>query len=343
MKQDDLKTDKLYKALQQYPKKRIGLDELKTLCGFSENYRDQILVLAEAGVLQAVKNSGTDGNLQKPLYLRYTIRLEEETPDTEEIYTLHPRLTANGYLLKKPKEYFRHKQFLLCLSKWLSTSVKSTQMSRRERSFEIFGDEKMLDKHVSFLESIAVSGQTLCYYETPDQCFADYIPIRKAEMTLLICENKDIWFNIRRLMYEQGLWVLFGVPIDGVIFGQGNDITGKSKFLSYSHFLGAERVKYLYCGDIDRAGFDIFLRLCKEAEELQISLFVPAYRKMLELAGTRDLPDSDDARNLLPDMTEVLPMFKVQEQQQIMRILQERKRLPQEILSFPILMDHMSR
>lgn len=119
---------------------------LKTLCDFSENYRDQILALADKGVLQAIKNSGTDGNLQKPLYLRYTIRLKEETPDTEEIYTLHPRLTANGYLLKKPKEYFRHKQLLLCLSKWLSTSAKSTQMSRRERSFEIFGDEKMLDQ-----------------------------------------------------------------------------------------------------------------------------------------------------------------------------------------------------
>ncbi len=58
----------------------------------------------------------------------------------------------------------------------------------------------------------------------------------------------------------------------------------KEKFRSYAQYLGADETRFLYCGDIDRAGFDIFIRLCKEAKELHIELFVPAYQKMLELS-----------------------------------------------------------
>jgi hypothetical protein len=214
-------------------------------------------------------------------------------------------------------------------------------MSRRERSFAIFGEEKELDNHLRLLECLGISGDTLKYYETPEQCFSDYIPIRKKQMTLLICENKDIWFNLRRLMYESGVCSLFDTQIDGVIFGQGNDITGKGKFRSYAQYLGADKISFLYCGDIDRAGFDIFLRLCKGTEELHIALFLPAYRKMLELGQSIQLPDSDDGRNVMPDMSEILPLFSDDEQKQITEILQNNKRLPQEILSYPVLADNM--
>lgn len=160
-------------------------------------------------------------------------------------------------------------------------------------------------------------------------------------MTLLICENKDTWFNIRRLMYESEADTLFDTRIDGVIFGQGNDITGKDKFRSYATFLGADTVHFLYCGDIDRAGFDIFLRLCNAADELHIELFVPAYQKMLELSRSIQLPDSDDGRCIIPEMSEILPLFQDNEQKQITQILQDNKRLPQEILSYPVLADNM--
>jgi hypothetical protein len=160
-------------------------------------------------------------------------------------------------------------------------------------------------------------------------------------MTLLICENKDIWFNVRRLMYESEVNTLFDTHIDGVIFGQGNDITGKDKFRSYADYLGADEVYFLYCGDIDRAGFDIFQRLCKAAEELSIELFVPAYQKMLELSCNYQLPDSEDGRSIIPEVSGILPKFRADEQEQIMQILQENKRLPQEILSYPILADNM--
>ncbi|MBR1591401.1 MAG: hypothetical protein IJ666_00020 [Ruminococcus sp.] len=332
----------LYKVLQEFPRKRITLEELGRLCSDPEQLIEQIKELNDKCVLVPVKSSGTNGNQKNPLFMRYTICIEntiQVSPD--EIYALHPRLSANGYLLRNRMQFVNNRAFLCRLSEWLTNHKGNDVMSRRERSFSIFGEEKELDNHLKLLEAIGLSGDTLKYYETPEQCFSDYIPVRKQKMTLLICENKDIWFNIRRLMYESGVCSLFDIQIDGVIFGQGNDITGKDKFRSYSAYLGAYIVHFLYCGDIDRAGFDIFLRLCKAAEELHIELFLPAYRKMLELSRNIQLPDSEDRRCIIPKMSDILPMFQADEQKQITQILQDNKRLPQEILSYPVLADNM--
>ncbi len=332
----------LYKALQDFPRKRITLEELSGLCTDSDNFYEQIKEMTDNGVLMPVKSSGTNGNQKNPLFMRYTICFENKiqvSPD--EIYALHPRLSANGYLLCNRMQYVNNKAFLCRLSEWLTDHEGSDMMSRRERSFSIFGEEKELDNHLRLLEAIGISGDTLRYYETPEQCFSDYIPVRKPDMTLLICENKDIWFNIRRLMYESEANTLFDTKIDGVIFGQGNEITGENKLRSYAAFLRADTIHFLYCGDIDRAGFDIFQRLCKAAEEQHIELFLPAYRKMLELCRNIQLPDSEDERCIIPEMSGILPKFLADEQEQLTQILQYNKRLPQEILSYPVLADNM--
>ena len=332
----------LYKALQDLPRKRITLEELSSFCTESEHLYEQIKELTDQGVLVPIKSSGTNGNQKNPLFMRYTICIEntiQVSPD--EINALHPRLSANGYLLRDRMQFVNNRAFLCRLTEWLTKQKGNDMMSRRERSFAIFGEEKELDHHLRLLEAIGITGDTLRYYETPEQCFSDHIPVRKSNMTLLICENKDIWFNIRRLMYESQANTLFDTQIDGVIFGKGNDITGKDKFRSYAAYLGADTIRFLYCGDIDRAGFDIFLRLCKAAEELHIELFFPAYKKMLELSRNIQLPDSDDGRCIMPEMSGILPHFTTDEQKQITQILGDNKRLPQEILSYPVLADNM--
>ena len=332
----------LYKALQDFPRKRITLEELSRLCSDSEQLNEQIKELTNQGVLVPIKISGTNGNQKNPLFMRYTICIEntiQVSPD--EINALHPRLSANGYLLRNRMQFVNNRAFLCRLTEWLTNQKGNDMMSRRERSFAIFGEEKELDNHLRLLKAIGITGDMLRYYETPEQCFSDYIPVRKSTMTLLICENKDIWFNIRRLMYESHANTLFDTQIDGVIFGKGNDITGKDKFRSYAAYLGADTIRFLYCGDIDRAGSDIFLRLCKAAEELHIELFLPAYKKMLELSRNIQLPYSEDKRCIIPEMSGILLKFLVDEQEQITHIVQNNKRLPQEILSYPVLADNM--
>lgn len=53
------------------------------------------------------------------------------------------------------------------------------------------------------------------------------ISLKKEQYGLLICENKDIWFNIRRCMFENNYKSLFGMHIDGVVYGDGNKVSQK--------------------------------------------------------------------------------------------------------------------
>ena len=125
----------LYKALQDFPRKRITLEELSRLCTDSENLYEQIKELTDNGVLVPVKSSGTNGNQKNPLFMRYTVCIEntkQVSPD--EIYALHPRLSANGYLLRNRIQFVNNRAFLCRLSEWLTDYKGNDMMSRRERT-----------------------------------------------------------------------------------------------------------------------------------------------------------------------------------------------------------------
>ena len=58
----------------------------------------------------------------------------------------------------------------------------------------------------------------------------------KDKMTILVIENKDTWYTVRKLMNaEKGDYFLYGEEIDGLLYGEGNNFVrtmlnlGKSK------------------------------------------------------------------------------------------------------------------
>ena len=69
-------SNKLYKALQDFPRKRITLEELSRFCTGSEHLYEQINDLVERGSLTPIKSSGTNGNQKNPLFMRYNICIE---------------------------------------------------------------------------------------------------------------------------------------------------------------------------------------------------------------------------------------------------------------------------
>ena len=201
----------LHRFIKAYPRKRVTLEELREKCPDAEELQEQIIALVNNGVLAPVKNSGTNGNKVNPLYMKYNI-CTEKSPEipTDDIYALHPHLLENGYLLRNKLQYANNRKFLQDMSRWLTSHHNDGMMSRRERSLVIFGDEKMLDNHLKLLEGMGITVEDLDYYETPEECYSDYIPVRKPEMTLLVCENKDRWFNIRRVLLNQWLNMIYG-------------------------------------------------------------------------------------------------------------------------------------
>ena len=243
----------------------------------------------------------------------------------------------------KPEEYKEYRFLIQKLDRYLfSRNGKEIAISRKERSFELFDEEKALDDKTfcALLERIGITADTLAFYDTPEYCFNDYIPDRKAQMTLLICENKDIWFNIRRMMFENNATNIFDTHIDGVVFGCGNKVGGISALTSYTEFIGSE-VKYLYWGDIDREGLNIYSRAVRANPNINIKLFVPAYEEMLRLAQTKNIPDSDDERNRIEDYSQIFGLVDQNLRTIFEQSIQNNKRIPQEIITYAFLKENM--
>lgn len=203
---------KKIEKLKKYGKKTISKTDLESVFATSsdEALFEIISILSEQQILAPIKNSKTNGNRLYPIYLKYKVAIPQETYETElkEINALHPLLQNNSYLQSKPEEYKEYRFLIQKLDRYLfSRNGKEIAISRKERSFEIFDEEKALDDKTfcALLDRIGITSNELAFYDTPEYCFNDYIPDRKAQMTLLICENKDIWFNIRRMMFENNV------------------------------------------------------------------------------------------------------------------------------------------
>jgi len=338
---------KKIEKLKKYGKKTISKTDLETLFAVSsdEDLFGIISVLSEQEILYPIKNSKTNGNRLYPIYLKYKISLPQDTYEAElkEISVLHPLLQSNGYLQSKLEEYKKYRLHLQKLDRYLFYRNKNEiSISRKERSFEIFDEEKTLDDKTfcSLLERIGITADTLAFYDTPEYCFNDYIPDRKAQMTLLICENKDIWFNIRRMMFENNATNIFDTHIDGVVYGCGNKVSGMDALTSYTEFIGSE-VKYLYWGDIDRAGLNIYLSAVRANPNIDIKLFVPAYEEMLRLAQTRNIPNSDDERKHIEDYSQIFDFVDQNLRTIFEQNIQNNKRIPQEIITYAFLKEIM--
>ena len=332
--------------LQRFGKRTITLEELSsvtnTVSSDVRNLYTRIQEVCELGYIEPVKNSGKNGNISYPLYKKYRILVKEEADNEtiDEIRKLHPLLLRSGYLSANPLEFQKNRAVIECLSAYLFGDKDVTFISRKERSFEIFGHEKTLDDSMvkALLRKLQITESELRFYDTPEYCFHDYIPVRKDHMMLLICENKDIWFNIRRRMFEDGVKGLFGIPIDGVVYGEGNKVSDRTGALEeYVKFMGEPDVKFLYWGDIDREGFDIFRRTKDANDMLDISLFVPGYKKMIERAKNIELEDSPSSKKQGMRFDDLINDFSDDERNFLTDIFENNKLIPQEIISYKYL------
>ncbi len=329
--------------LDKYGKKIIALEDLRGILNItmsdSQEMYEAIGDLVNKGYLEPVKNSGITGNKKYPLNKKYRILIENESYENElkQIGKLHPLLQKSGYLLNHPKDYLTFKVEIEKLNAYFFSSCSKEPVSRKERSFEIFGRERVLDdsSFKSFLKNMQITETDLNFYDTPEYCFHDYIPSRKEKMTLLICENKDIWFNIRRCMFENHWNTLFGIEIDGVVYGNGNKVSQKQGALfEYIKFMGNPEVSFLYWGDIDREGMDIFRRTKEVNKDLNISLFIPGYRKMIEKARNTDIEDSLSSKKEGMCFEDLFMDFTPDEVTFLNTVLAENKLIPQEIIPF---------
>lgn len=338
---------RIIELLKKYKKKRIELQQIREIACISnmdtESLYRLIKHLEKENILSCVEASGKTGNRLYPLYNKYKINIRNTIDEQtfNEISELHPLLQKSGYLVKNPDVFFQYRNQIRMLNRYFFSQNTGVAISRKERSYQIFGKEKLFDKNeknslYSLITNLKIE-QDLNFYDTPEFWFPDYIPYKDEKMVLLICENKDIWFNIRRKMFENGMDSVFGVKINGLIYGMGNKITqNEVTFTHYVEMVGlSEDTKFYYWGDIDKEGLYIYQRFKVLNKHLDISLFVPGYINMINIAKNRDwIEDSESDRQIDVNIDEILLNFDEDYIDYILDIINKNKLIPQEIISY---------
>lgn len=305
-------------------------DELRTIVNKQIDYE----------VIKPIGKKNTNG-LIPPLHLKYRICYETEDLSSylDEIRHLHPDLKISEYLAN-PVLYKSHRHIVLPLSDFLKTRPEAlfNKMSKNERAYSIWYDEKILDdsKAKSVIAFLEIE-KRLNYYLTPEPFF-DFVLKSQKEMTVLIVENKDTWFTFRKLLTKNPKkCCLHGRNLDAVLYGEGNKVTKPGGIQAYADNVLSANVQFLYFGDLDFTGIDLFLRVCKANPDADIRLFTELYKDMLDLVKLDKLGQIRKKQNTDIMMDGFLSFFSSDQIIMIQELLNANKYIPQEVINYPVL------
>ncbi|MDE7183274.1 MAG: hypothetical protein K2O40_02125, partial [Lachnospiraceae bacterium] len=188
--------------------KRINLDALSAKYRISE-YKElyaKVIALIQDNKIKPVKASGVNGK-SPALYKEYWIVEEKQDVSSylnELNYALVPSI-ATDYYRSHIDQYLEDRPWVLLLNDYLKQDNFMTQMSENERSFDIWHREKFLkqEQGKKILKRCGLDTALLNYYRTTEP-IAYYCATRQTPQNLLIIENKDTFYSMRkRLMGSQ--------------------------------------------------------------------------------------------------------------------------------------------
>lgn len=340
--------------------RRISLDELlksQRDVIYEQQYQ-YILALISDGRIKPLKASGTNGK-RPALYREYWLAEQEKDYSIfeEELkYRLHPMISID-YYLSHLKNYEQDRQWVLMLSEYLKdhrVKLDYTE-STNERSFEIWSQEKFLDRGHGkrLLKNCGIEESFLNIYQTTEP-LAYYSRTRQVPQNILILENKDTFYSMRRHLMEdcldeaarrdagtleRGKGQILGIEFGTLIYGAGKGIL--RSFLDFDLCVepymknGENRIYYF--GDLDYEGIGIYESLAEMVSgRWEIVPFTKAYEAMIEKAdGTckkAGLPDTKEQQNR--NIRDVFfSHFHGEMVSRMKAVLESGKYIPQEILN----------
>lgn len=322
--------------------KRISLDELMKRhpdYSYSQHYHYITGLLAEQK-LMPVKNAKSNGR-RPALLLAYWVPKEEDQSEEEleeELKFQLVPLISIEYYLSHLKEYQKDREWVRMLNQYLKTNQELLKEpeSVNERSFEIWNREKFLTREQGekILKRCGLKREFFNIYETAEP-IPYYSNTRKTPQNILILENKDTFFSMRRFLLG-GNTRIFGEEIGTLIYGGGKRIVKSfQEFdLSVEPYMQSEANTLYYFGDLDYEGIGIYESLSQQCEDGRKPVpFTAAYEKMLAKAGQVErLPDTKEHQNR--NLTGVFFSYFSRETKEYMqKILERGQYIPQEILN----------
>lgn len=332
-----ISSDKLYLTAQEKIKKlKTEISEGK----FYETFAIAIKELVIKEVLQEMKNSGWNGRNPE---LRKNYKIIKNSPDytdiKREIYGLNPPINIE-YYLKNPKEFIKDRDFIDIINQFLENSPHDI-VSINERAFQLFNDEKFFrdsDKERALgekiLKNLGLSYEDLnCFYSyEPFFCrFKDNYGAEEIR-NILIIENKDTFWSLKKLLFEDN----HDLNIHFLIYGEGNKITASFQFVR--EYGLRKKDNYFYFGDLDSEGINIFMSLKEKYPEYNIKLFKEAYLYLIYVSGEKKLPEIKKSQKIKEGNIETFcGYFDPDIKEKIKYIIKEGFYIPQEALSFSFL------
>lgn len=315
------------------------LIEEKRELSYEQQYA-YVMELLESRKIRPIKASGKNG--KKPaLYLEYWL-VEEERADTEELmeelkFQLVPGISSD-YYRSHLDTYRRERPWVLLLNQYLKEKreLLGLQESVNERSFEIWSREKFLSKEQGkrILSHCGLQMKDLNLYETAEP-LAYYSHTRETPQNLLILENKDTFFSMRRHLLD-GAEEIFGVSVGTLIYGGGKRIQRSFQDFDFcvEPYMKAEDNQIYYFGDLDYEGIGIYENFAKACSgRWRILPFLPAYEAMLQKGrACASLPEMKEKQNRNLSGT-FWQWFSFRQVEEMKQILEKECYIPQEILN----------
>lgn len=347
--------------------KKINLDDLSGKYRISEykEFYEKVIALIENQEIKPVKASGFNGK-SPALYREYWV-LEEKQDMSQYInelnYVIVPAISTDYYQTHLD-QYIQDRPWVLLLNDYIKNHHFMTNMSENERSFDIWHREKFLkqEQGKKILKRCRLETDFLNYYRTTEPV-AYYSATRQTPQNLLIVENKDTFYSMRKcLMEESGnhavlmcqpdndkdlpenrMHQICGEQIGTLIYGAGKGIIAAfSDFnISGEPYMFAHGNRIFYFGDLDYEGIGIYENFAAAyGSQYPIQLFRNGYELMLEKAdriGVDNLPFTKEGQNRKIDNL-FLSQFPKPQQEKIKEILEQDRYVPQEILNIADIM-----
>ena len=263
-----------------------------------------------------------------------------QKPLPKQLSGISRELTQDGYLAGHLTAATGWKKELLQLGAWLKDNPEPPAPAiLEERSFEVFGNEKVLGPKgekrggITLPALISALGvhKRLNIMDDPFNELIYYVPkTLRRTIWVLVVENHAPFVHIQQAL-AQGKRTFFGHHVDGVIYGEGYKVVFEDALgVTEGYFRQGKTVRYLYWGDIDRPGIDVMERA---GEGREMEPLVEAYEAMIEAVAGRELPASG-ARAMPQHMGIALAsQLKPESLEIYMRVLAEGLRIPQEAVA----------
>ncbi|MGM0877372.1 MAG: Wadjet anti-phage system protein JetD domain-containing protein [Bacillota bacterium] len=310
------------------------LDDYFEMDGYSLFYQ-AIETLQAEGQLIPIQNNQYNGRTPA-LALFYLVNIKVQTTkwDRLEMMKLNDQFDFSYYEQHPEWQTKDEWERILNIYTFLQSSQERDIVSLEERSLELFGHEKFLIESdlfpdgKGFLARIGITEDQLkvVNYGEPFVFWMKQGKEMKDIQRVLIVENLSFFHTSIKLLEANQL----DYEPELIIYGEGTKI--ERSFSFFFRMFPLKSYLFYYAGDLDAAGYGILIRLIEKYPDCSIQPALKIYRKMLECLEQRNNQKIGQTQNSkYRDL--FFQWFTEEEQALLLKLWQENKRIPQEVLT----------